>query len=103
MKAAPFVEMLTDKIKPSYPRVCRLIPFLDSLSDGDVFRSVSEDAPTMNKKLAVLNIQGTAKGKDERAIHNDYLINLGVKGELFPEKATKGRAKRTIEREIGKT
>jgi len=43
--------MLTDKIKPSYPRVCRLISFLDSLSDGDVFRIVSEDAPTMNKQL----------------------------------------------------
>ena len=50
MKAVPFVEMLTDKIKPSYPRVCRLVSFLDSLSDGDVFRIVSEDAPTMNKQ-----------------------------------------------------
>ena len=77
MKAVPFVEMLTDKIKPSYPRVCRLVSFLDSLSDGDVFRIVSEDAPTMNKQLAVLKIQGTAKGKDERAIHNDYLIRFG--------------------------
>ncbi len=77
MKAVSFVEMLTDKIKPSYPRVCRLISFLDSLSDGEIFRIVSEDAPTMNKQLAVLKIQGVAKGMDERAIHNDYLIRFG--------------------------
>ena len=78
VKAEAFVEMLKKDVAPQYPRINRLIAFLNGLSDGEVFRIVSEDAPTTNKQLAVMQTRGLATGADERQIHDDYLLRWGM-------------------------
>lgn len=77
-KSDAFIEMLKRDIAPQYPRIHRLIAYLNGLTDGDVFRIVSEDAPTMNKQLAVMKTNGLATGVDERQIHNDYMTRWGL-------------------------
>lgn len=76
-KAMPYITMLEIEIAPKHPRIKQLIAYLKALQDGDVFRIVSEDAPTMNKQLAVLKTEGQKKGISERIIHYDYLIRWG--------------------------
>lgn len=76
-KAAPFVLMLENDIASAYPRIKQLIAYLKALQDGDVFRIVSEDAPTMNKQLAVLKTEGLEKGIDAREVHSKYLSQWG--------------------------
>lgn len=76
-KAIVFDELLCE-IASQYPRINRLIAYIRRLADGEVFRIVSEDAPTMNKQLAVFKINGLALGLDERRVHNDYLIRWGL-------------------------
>lgn len=78
IKAEAFVEMLKKDVVPLYPRIYRLIAFLQGLSDGEVFRIVSEDAPTTNKQLAVMQTRGLAMGVNERQIHDDYLLRWGM-------------------------
>ena len=82
-KATPFVEMLTKEIAPSYPRINRLSSFLNGLSDGEVFRIVSEDAPTMNKQLAVMQTKGLREGRNEQEIHYDYLLRFGPLSTVY--------------------
>lgn len=77
-QAAGFIEMLSEGIAPRYPRIRRLIAYLNGLTDGDVFRIVSDDAPTMNKQLAVMKMNGLATGANERQIHNDYMMRWGL-------------------------
>ncbi len=77
-KAKPFMAWLTEKVAPTYKPVNKLIAFLSKLSEGEVFRIVSDDAPTMNKQLAILKTQGLATGEDEMAIHNRYLFTWGL-------------------------
>ena len=72
-----FIDLLNKEIALSYPRINKLIYYMKGLSDGDVFRVVSEDAPTINKQLAVLKTQGMANGIDDRKVHNDYLSRFG--------------------------
>lgn len=76
-KAATLIEMLKSDVASAYPHVNKLIAYLGELDEGEVFRMVSQDAPTMNKQLAVLKIRGLAKGEDERTIHNRYLFTWG--------------------------
>lgn len=52
-RASGFMELLREDVAPRYPRIHRLIAYLNGLTDGDVFRIVSEDALTMNKQLVV--------------------------------------------------
>lgn len=77
-KAKPFVDWLKDSIAPAYKPVNKLIAVFNRFAEGAVFRIVSEDAPTINKQLAVLKTQGLATGKDEMIIHNRYLSTWGI-------------------------
>ena len=77
-RAANYIAMLDKDIALNYYRINRLSAYINSLADGDVFRVVSEDAPTMNKQLAVLKTQGMITGRDEHEIHNDYLLRFGL-------------------------
>ena len=83
LKVAPFLKMIKSDVASIYPRVNRLIAFLDGLDDGDVFRMVSQDAPTMNKQLAILKTKGLATGEDEKTIHNRYLFTWGMLSTRF--------------------
>ena len=76
-KATRFVTMLETDVAPTYPRIRQLIAYLHALEDGDVFRIVSEDAPTMNKQLAILKTNGQKTGENEQVIHNRYLLAWG--------------------------
>ena len=62
-KAKPFVDWLTEKVAPTYRPVNKLIAILRRLSEGVAFRIVSDDAPTMNKQLAILKTQRLATGE----------------------------------------
>ncbi len=75
-KVFAYTEWLKE-VADEYPRINRLIAYLTSLKDGDVFRIVSEDAPTLNKQLAVLKIKGLDTGLDEHEVHNSYLLCWG--------------------------
>ena len=77
-KADAFIEMLKRDVAPQYPRIYRLIAYLNALSDDEVFRIVSEDAPTTNKQLAVLQTRSLSMGVDERQIHNTYMMRWGL-------------------------
>lgn len=77
-KASPFLELLTSLVAGKYWPLNALIVYIDDLRDGDVFRVVSEDAPTTNKQLAILKTRALATDVDERIIHNDYLIRWGM-------------------------
>lgn len=77
-KAASFLELLRRLVAGKYWPLNALIAYIDGLNDGDVFHIVSENAPTMNKQLAVLKTRGLATGNDERRIHNDYLTRWGL-------------------------
>lgn len=76
--SSSFCSMLESEVAPAFPRVKQLMAYLNALQDGDVFRIVSEDAPTMNKQLAVLKTKGLETGEDEIAIHNSYLLKWGA-------------------------
>lgn len=76
-RVTPYLEMLSREVASAYPRVNKLIAYLEGLDDGDVFRMVSQDAPTMNKQLAILKTQSLATGEDEMKIHNRYLFTWG--------------------------
>ncbi len=82
-RVAPFLEMLRTEVAAVYPRVNKLIAYLEGLDDAVVFRMVSQDAPTMNKQLAILKTQGLATGQDEMAIHNRYLFTWGMLSTRF--------------------
>ena len=77
-KVTPYLQMLRKDVASTFPRVNKLISFLDRLAEGDVFRMVSLDAPTMNKQLAVLQTKGLATGEDDRTIHNRYIKTWGA-------------------------
>ena len=77
VKTTPFIEMINKRIAPTCNQIRGLVAFLNNLVDGEIFRIVSEDAPTMNKQLAVLKTKGLPKDVDEQKIHNDYLIRFG--------------------------
>lgn len=77
-KARPFMEMLKKDVSAAYPRVNKMIAFFGGLADGDVFRIVSLDAPTMNKQLAVLKTKAIATGENEQVVHNRYLRSWGL-------------------------
>ena len=64
-KVTRFVTMLETDVAPTYPRIRQLIAYLNALEDGDVFRIVSEDAPTMNKQLAILKTNGQKTGEND--------------------------------------
>ena len=76
--SSSFCSMLESEVAPAFPRVKQLMAYLNALQDGDVFRIVSEDAPTMNKQLAVLKTKGLETGEDEIAIHKSYLLKWGA-------------------------
>ena len=71
-------SILIKDISPVYPQINSLVSYLTGLSDGEVFRIVSEDAPTMNKQLAAMLTKGLSEGKKEQEIHNDYLMSYGL-------------------------
>ena len=75
--AAPFISMMVSEIASVNPRVKKLIAYLNALQDGDVFRIVSDDAPTMNKQLAILKMKGEEKGIDDQVIHEQYIVQWG--------------------------
>ena len=77
-KAAPYLEILKNQINGKYWPLNALIAFIDGLKDGDVFRIVSEDAPTMNKQLALAKIKGLSEGEAEMKVHNNYLQRFGM-------------------------
>lgn len=76
-KASVFVEMLRRQIAPQYPRVNRIIAYLNGLKEGDIFRIVSNDAPTMNQQLAIFQTKAMANGGNERQVHLDYILRWG--------------------------
>lgn len=65
----------------AYPQIRRFGAFFRGLKDGDLFWSVSEDAPTLNKRLAILqaNAQKVNPGEQGiRSIHSSYMLNWGA-------------------------
>lgn len=65
----------------TYPQIRRFGAFFRGLKEGDLFWCVSEDAPTLNKRLAILqaNAQKANPGEQGiRSIHSFYLRNWGV-------------------------
>lgn len=77
-KASPFLELLNSLVAGKYWPLNALKAYINGLKDGDVFRIVSEDAPTTNKQLAVFKTRALATDVDERMIHNDYLRRWGM-------------------------
>lgn len=65
----------------TYPQIRRFGAFFRGMKEGDLFWCVSEDAPTLNKRLAILqaNAQKTNPGEQGiRSIHTSYLLNWGT-------------------------
>lgn len=82
-KCTPFTNWLITEIAPTYPWVKKFIAFLNGLGEGEVFRIVSQDAPTMNKQLAVMKTKALATGVDEQLVHNRYLMTWGLLSSRF--------------------
>lgn len=77
-KAAPFIELLNNMVNGKYWPLKKIVAYIDGLADGDVFWIVSEDAPTMNKQLALLKTRGLTTNEDERIIHNNFIRRFGL-------------------------
>lgn len=78
---------MSDELERTYgaafPQIRRVRAFLRGLKDGDLFWCVSEDAPTLNKRLAILqaNAQKTNPGDGEqriRAIDSSFILSWGA-------------------------
>lgn len=77
-KASPFVNWLEENIVPRYQPVKKLIAIFNRLAESDEFRIVSEDAPTINKQLAVQKMKGHISSQEEMEIHNRYMLTWGM-------------------------
>lgn len=64
-----------------YPQIHRFRAFFRGVQDGDLFWSVSENAPTLNKRLAILqaNAQKANPGEQKiRSVQSSYLLDWGT-------------------------
>lgn len=76
----PMITELEEQYGESFHRIRRFGSFLRGLKDGELFWCVSDNAPTLNKRLAILqaNAQKNHPGEGQiRLIHDSYLFNMG--------------------------
>lgn len=76
----PMIVELEDQYGESFHRIRRFGSFLRGLKDGELFWCVSDNAPTLNKRLAVLQAHAQKNHPGEgriRLIHYSYVFSMG--------------------------